>query len=200
MTLQVIPARSGKATHVMAGQTVRIINTFGAEVVHFWAFNAGENTEFMSLEHTRAHMLHVTPRVGDILCSNRRRPILTLLEDTSGGVHDTQIAACDRHPYARSGVHGHHDNCEDNLIAAFKELALIVPEIPAPFNLFMNIPIQADGTLSFEPPVCKPGDYMLFRAEMDVIVVFSACPQDIPPINRQNYIPSEAHFEILLEL
>lgn len=44
----------------------------------------------------------------------------------------------------------------------------------------MNIPVQPDGSLSFEPPVCQPGNYVLLRAELDCVVACSACPQDIP--------------------
>ena len=77
---------------------------------------------------------------GDILRTNRRRPILTLTEDTSGGIHDTLIAACDRYRYAFLGVEGHHDNCTDNLFAGMAALGLVPPEVPSPLNLFMNIP------------------------------------------------------------
>jgi uncharacterized protein YcgI (DUF1989 family) len=61
----------------------------------------------------------------------------------------------------------------------------------------MNIPVQPDGSLSFEPPVSQPGDYVLLRAEMDCVIVFSACPQDMVPINGVACMPTEAHFEIL---
>ena len=53
------------------------------------------------------------------------------------------------------------------------------------------------GRLSFQPPVCKAGDYVLLRAEMDCVVAFSACPQDIVPINGRSCTPTEAHFQIL---
>ena len=61
----------------------------------------------------------------------------------------------------------------------------------------MNIPVKSDGSLSFEPPVCKPGDYLLLRAEMDCIIAFSACPQDIVPINGVDCVPTEAHFQVI---
>ena len=53
------------------------------------------SAEFMSMEHSRAGMQRLIPMVGDTFVTNRRRPILTLVEDTSGGIHDTLIAACD---------------------------------------------------------------------------------------------------------
>ena len=135
--------------------------------------------------------------VGDSLVTNQRRPILTLVEDTSPGVHDTLIAACDRYRYALLGCTTYHDNCTDNLAAALAELRLQTPETPSPWNLFMHIPVQADGSLSFEPPVCKPGDYVLLRAELDCVVAFSACPQDLVPINGVACRPTEAHLEIV---
>ena len=70
-----IPARRGKAAFVSAGQTITVINTHGEQVVDTWAFNRADLAEFMSNEHTRAHSLHMVPRIGDVLRTNRRRPI-----------------------------------------------------------------------------------------------------------------------------
>ena len=191
-----IPARHGKAAFVPAGMVVRVINTHGEQVVDTWAFNRRELGELMSMEHSRAGMLRLIPKVGDALLTNHRRPILTVMEDTSGGVHDTVIAACDRYRYEGLGCTGHHDNCTDNLAAAMQELGLQVPETPSPLNLFMNIPWTAEGTLSFDPPVSTPGCFIRLRAEMDLVIAFSACPQDILPINGRNRQPTEAHFVV----
>ena len=117
-----IPARSGKAVRVTKGQTINVINTHGEQVVDTWAFNAGDLCEFMSMEHTRATILKLIPQVGDTLRTNRRRPILTLREDTSPGVHDTLLAACDDYRYRLLGCNEYHDNCTDNLFAGLQEL------------------------------------------------------------------------------
>jgi uncharacterized protein YcgI (DUF1989 family) len=196
-SLMTIPARKGKAVILQPGQRVKVINTHGQQVVDTWAFNREELTECLSMEHTRATLSRIMARVGDSLVTNRRRPILTLLEDTSPGIHDTLIAACDRYRYELLGCAGYHDNCTDNLAAALAELGLTPPRTPSPWNLFMNIPVHADGSLSFEPPVCKAGDYVVLRAEMACVVAFSACPQDILPINGVACTPTEAHFEVL---
>jgi len=195
-----IPARSGKAAFVSAGQIVTIINTHGEQVVDTWAFNRADLGEFMSNEHTRAHSLHLVPKPGDVLRTNQRRRILTLTEDTSGGIHDTLIAACDRYRYAFLGVESYHDNCTDNLFAGMAELGLVPTEVPSPLNLFMNIPWSPDGTLGFAaPPRPVPGGYVRLRAEMDLVIAFSACPQDILPINGKARKPVEAHFTIANE-
>lgn len=196
-SLLTIPARRGKAVFLKQGQPIRVINTHGQQVIDTWAFNNADLTECMSMEHTRVAVGRIMVRVGDRLVTNRRRPILHLVEDTSPGVHDTLIAACDRYRYALLGCTAYHDNCTDNLAAALAELGLTAPETPSPWNLFMNIPVRADGSLSFEPPVCKPGDYVLLRAEMDCVIAFSACPQDIVPINGVACTPTEAHVALL---
>ena len=192
-----IPARRGKAARLDEGQSVKVINTHGEQVVDAWAFNAEDLSEFMSMEHWRPTVLRIIPEVGDALVTNRRRPILTLTEDTSAGVHDTLMAACDDHRYRLLGCTEYHDNCTDNLYAGMKALGLTPPEVPSPLNLFMNIPVIDGRRLEFREPETRPGGYVTFRAEIDCIVAFSACPQDILPINGKACTPTEAHFQIL---
>jgi uncharacterized protein YcgI (DUF1989 family) len=196
MSLLTIPARRGKAARVRAGQHVRVVNTHGVQVVDTWAFSAADPTEWMAMEASRAWFMKLAAAVGDSFVTNRRRKILTLVEDTSGGRHDTLMAACDVERYGLLGVKGHHDNCRDNLHAALAELGLTVPATPSPLNLFMNIPWTAAGALAWAEPVSTPGSYVRLRAEMDLVIAFSACPQDILPINGVTGKTTEAHFEI----
>lgn len=194
--LKTVPTRGGKAAHVAKGQSIKIINTHGSQVVDTWAFKTGDLTEFMSMEHTRSVLLKLMPEVGDALQTNKRRPILTLVEDSTNGIHDTLLAACNTQRYEQLGVPD-HENCQDNLTAAMAELGLREPETPSPWNVFMNIPWTGAGGLSFEEPETKPGDYILLRAEMDCVVAMSACPQDMVPINGAGCVPTEAHFEVI---
>ena len=195
--LVTIPARRGKAAFVAKGQSVRVINTHGQQVVDTWAFSRDDLTEFMSMEHSRTSLGRIMPELGQAMVTNRRRPILTLVDDTSGGIHDTLLAACDRYRYELLGCEEYHDNCTDNLGAAMAELGLVAPETPSPWNLFMNIPVARDGSVGFEPPVSTAGDYITLRAEMDCVVAFSACPQDMVPINGVDCVPTEAHFQVI---
>jgi uncharacterized protein YcgI (DUF1989 family) len=195
MSLERIPPRSGRAVRLKAGQSIRIVNTHGHQVVDTWAFADPDLGEFLSMEHMRAFIDRLVPRVGDRLVTNRRRPILTLFEDTSPGIHDTIIAACDIYRYQGLGVAHYHDNCADNLRSGLAALGLTPPETPSPLNLWMNIPVAADGSIDWLEPASKPGDYVVLRAEMDCVMAFSACPQDIIRINAG--APTEAHFEVL---
>ena len=192
-----IPARKGKAVQLRAGQRIKVINSRGQQVVDTWAFAANDIREFMSMEHSRVALGHLIPAPGDTLVTNRRRPILTLVEDTSGGIHDTLFAACDRWRYEALGSREYHDNCTDNLWAALAELGLEPPETPAPLNLFMNIPVVDGNRVEIRPPVSAPGSYVTLRAEIGCTIAFSACPQDLLPVNGLQMRPTEAHFEVL---
>ncbi len=192
-----VPARRGKAARLDKGQTVKVINTHGLQVVDTWAFNADDLNEHMSMEHWRPTVQKIIPEVGDAMVTNKHRPILTLTEDTSSGIHDTLMAACDSYRYGLLGCTEYHDNCTDNLHAAMRQLGLNAPETPSPLNLFMNIPVSNGRELSFCEPENKPGDYVCLRADLDCIVAFSTCPQDILPINGKAGIPTEVHFEII---
>src|SRR5438128_12318121 len=94
-----IPARRGKAARLRRGQRVRVIISTGQQVVDTWAFNAEDLREFMSMEHSRVAIGRIIPAIGDALVTNRRPPILTLVEDTSGGINDTLFALCARWTY-----------------------------------------------------------------------------------------------------
>lgn len=191
-----IPARFGKAAPMRRGQAIRVVNTHGTQVLDTWAFRAGYMAEYMSMEQTRSVNSAIYPRVGQAMVTNRRRPILTWLEDTSPGVHDTMLCCCTREIYEELGVSGYHRNCEDNLHEALGELGLTAPCTPGPLNLFMNTPVVEGGKIVRRAPESRPGDHVTLRAEMDLVIVFSACPQDITVINGDEAQPRDAAFHI----
>ena len=61
----------------------------------------------------------------------------------------------------------------------------------------MNIPVVDGNRVEIRPPVSTPGSYVSLHAEADCIVAFSACPQDVVPVNGLALEPTEAHFEVL---
>jgi len=148
------------------------------------------------MHHLHTALNSIFPKNGDTLVSNHRQPMLTIMDDTFAGVHDTVIASCDHARYQQLGCTDYHDNCADNLRMAMMAIGYTAPIIPAPFNLWMNIPVANDGSIQWLPPVSKPGDQMVFRAQMDVIAVMSACPQDITPVNGSDCVPTELHFTV----
>jgi len=191
-----VPPRCGVAVRLAEGQKLAIINTHGTQVCDFWAYNAEDLDEHLSMEHVHTALGTIFPKAGCGLVTNRRRVILDFEDDTSPGVHDTVIAACDHHRYRQLGCTDYHDNCTDNLRMALIAIGQRAPAIPAPFNLWMNIPVAKDGSIRWLPTVSKPGDRLTFCARLQCIAVLSACPQDLMPINGDAGQPTELHFEV----
>jgi uncharacterized protein len=190
-----IPAREGRAVKVARGQALKIINTFGTQVVDFWAFNAADLGTYLSMQHTRATLSRLTPHAGDILVDNWREPMLCFESDTSPGVHDTVIPPCDPARYVKLGCAEGHASCAGNLRWALEHLDLTAPPCPASFNLWMNIPVLPSGDLEWRETVAKPGDSVVFRALVDCVMVMSACPQDVIRINSGR--PVSAQYALL---
>ena len=191
-----LEARSGIAVRLLEGERLTIVNPTGHQVCDFFAFAADDMSEHLSMAHLHTALGSVFPKVGDPLISNLRQPLLVLTEDSSPGVHDTIIACCDHARYRELGCEAYHDNCADNLRMALMAIGLKAPLIPAPFNIWMNVPIGADGSTHFAPPVARPGDRVTFRAEADVIAVMSACPQDMTPVNGEGGAPGPLEFRV----
>jgi uncharacterized protein YcgI (DUF1989 family) len=191
-----VPARQGRAVRVARGQRLTVLNPRGTQVCDFWAFVDGALHECLSMQHLRASIERLVPQPGDTLVSNRRRPLLAFVEDTSPGVHDTLIAACDLPRYRQLGASGYHDSCSDNLRMAMKAIGCAVGDVPSPFNVWMNTPPDAQGRIAWLPPVSKAGDRVVFEALIDVVCAMSACPQDLLPINGADCAPSELAFRV----
>lgn len=191
-----LKARRGTLIDVARGRRLKIVNTYGSQVLDTWAIAAADPAEHMSMEHTRSYISKLTPAAGDPLVTDRYRPILRLVEDTSPGVHDTLMCSCSKEIYARMGVVGYHDNCEDNLHETLRAHGLALPHTPCPLNLFMNYPVT-EGRITREPPVTRPGDHVVLEAMMDARVIISCCPQDLTPINGVARRPTDAHALIL---
>jgi uncharacterized protein YcgI (DUF1989 family) len=184
-----IPAREGHAVRMHAGDRVRVIDPEGGQVADVFAFCADNISEYHSAEHTRVYVNRLFPRVGQQFVTNRRRPILTLEADTTVGIHDMLCAACDPSRYAGLGVEGWHASCQENLQKAMTALGHERIEIPQPINVFMNIPVLEDSEIGWEPAPKKPGDSITLRAELDIVLAVSACPQDLVSINAGNPTP-----------
>jgi uncharacterized protein YcgI (DUF1989 family) len=183
-THMVVPAGAGGAVWVRHGEHLRIVDIEGAQVGDLFAFAAADPGEYLSASHTRTSTSRLFPRIGEQFMTNSRRPILTLVADTSPGVHDMLIAACDPERYRMLGVPG-HACCIDNVHNALAQIGLTVDAVPQPVNVFMNIPVGAEGDLRWLPAVSRPGDAVTFAATMDCVVVLSACPMDLNAINGE---------------
>jgi uncharacterized protein YcgI (DUF1989 family) len=192
----VVPAGEGRAVRVAAGRGFRVVDLEGGQVGDLFACVDGPVAEWMSAEHTRPSIGRLFPLPGDVVRSNRRRPMARLEEDRSPGRHDTLYAACDPARYELLGVTGPHRSCAGNLLEAMRELGAPGDEggfppgvVPQPFNLFMDVEVEPDGGLLVRPASSVPGDAVTFRALVDLVVVVSSCPMDVVAIGTGGITP-----------
>ena len=194
-----IPARSGVALKLKEGETIKVINTHGKQVIDFWALNASDPSESLSMAHTHGTICKLIPSVGDTFYSNMSQPMMTLSEDTTPGAHDTLVSACDAGRYKLLGVEGYHPSCTDNYSIALRRSGLVGEDVssrvpPPPLNLFMDVPISEGGVLEFTVPTSEAGQFVCLKMMMDVIVIMSACPMDLRATN--NWKPTDCHYTI----
>ncbi|HZS90554.1 MAG TPA: urea carboxylase-associated family protein [Chloroflexota bacterium] len=187
-----VPARQGRSFEVHGGQTIRVIDVQGQQVCDFWAFRVGNIREYVSASHTRIACGRVWLARGDALVSNLRTPLLTLVDGQEG--HDLLAPCCDPERYRRDyGLEG-HANCRENLFGAMKPYGLEYELVPDPVNLFERTRLGPDGEMEVVEPTTRAGDFALLRAEVDLIVAVSACPQDQNPCNGFN--PTDIMIEV----
>lgn len=169
--------------HVPSGRTIKVINTLGGQVVDAWFFAADDPTEFASMSHSRASMRTIRPAVGSTFVTNRREPLVTLVADSTPGIHDMTMPPCDSWRYRQLGAPGHR-NCADNLRSALLAAGHEPMELlPDPLNLFQNSPVGAGGGITFLESPAPAGSFVGLRAHRDLVAYLSVCPMDIMPIN-----------------
>lgn len=174
-----VPGYSGLAVGVKRGSLVRVTDICGAQIGDLFALSEANHLEYLSAAVTRAVIWRLFPRVGESFYTNLRRPILSFLEDTSPGIHDMLFAPCDQLLFEELGYKGAHPNCRDNYLSAVAKAGVKHTVVPDPVNIFENTPARSDGTLVANLTPTKPGDYVTFRAEMDILFVLTACSCDI---------------------
>ncbi|UVI39323.1 urea carboxylase-associated family protein [Qipengyuania spongiae] len=172
---QRIEPRSGVAVELNEGDYLTIFDPEGMQVSDLVAVARHDAREIISNGRTFDYEETTRLTSGSRLWSNRSNPMLRIVEDTVG-THDFLLTPCSKatfeHFYPDQPV---HRGCFGNLAEALAPYGVEPDAIPTAFNVFMNVPLKADGSLSVEPPVSKPGDFIRLRAEMDLVVGLTAC-------------------------
>lgn len=189
----VIPAGEPYLCEVKAGQTIRLLDLEGNQAVDTLFYSAASPRERYDAQRTLRRQGNAYLSTGSVLYSNLGNVLLTIVADTCGR-HDTLGGACAQESntvrYALDKRHMH--SCRDNfLCACLHDGRLDKRDISANINFFMNVPVTADGTLTFEDGISAAGKYVELVAHMDVIVLISNCPQLNNPCNGWNPTPAE---------
>jgi urea carboxylase-associated protein 1 len=184
---EVIPARGRIAFEMYAGQVCRIVDVEGQQVADFICFDLHDHEDKLSVNNTGLMNKTIFITTGHALYSTRATKLMTIIDDTCG-VHDLIAGSCSEGTNrVRYGVRG-TPNCRANFELALAPYRIPLREVPYSFNIFMNVPVTREKTEIIEP-VSKPGDYIDLKAERDLLVAISNCPQERNPCNAFNPTP-----------
>jgi uncharacterized protein YcgI (DUF1989 family) len=167
--------QTGTAFPLDRGQLLRVIDLEGEQVADLTTFGRPDAAEWLSSGRSIDYANKIYLTIGDLLYSNRSRPMLTIIADDVGR-HDFLLTPCS--PETFQIIYRdekYHPSCFENLATNLKAFGVTPDAVPTTFNIFMNVEIDPNGELSILPPKSKPGDSITFRAEMDLIVGLTAC-------------------------
>ncbi|HEX9246545.1 MAG TPA: urea carboxylase-associated family protein [bacterium] len=182
---EIIPPRGGTAFTMRAGQVCRVVDLEGKQVADFICFHLRDFVDKLSPENTQLLNGTLLLTTGHHLYSTKATQLMTITADTCG-VHDLISGSCSEYTNAfRYGVRG-TPNCRSNFERALRPYGIPLAEIPYSFNIFMNTPISAGGATGIQEPKSKPGDYLDLRANIDLLIAISNCPQERNPCNGWN--------------
>jgi uncharacterized protein YcgI (DUF1989 family) len=171
--------QTGAAFEIRRGELLRIIDPQGEQVSDLISFARADPAEWLSSGRTidYANTIYVT--AGHVLYSNRSNPMWTIIEDTVGR-HDFLLTPCSPETFAIIyKTTGHHPSCFANLARHLAPYGIAPDTIPTTLNLFMNVDVLSSGELRILPPRSLAGDYVVLRAEMDLIVGATACSAEL---------------------
>ena len=173
---EVIPPRSGTAFRLDRGQSLTVIDLEGEQVSDLVAFGATDFAEAISSGRSLDYASKLYLTTADAIYSNRSNVMLRIIEDKVGR-HDFLLTPCSRDTFRIIyGDKDPHCGCFGNLEAALAPFGIVGDQIPVAFNCFMNVVVQpSTGAFTVEAPLSRGGDFVRFRAEMDLIIGLTAC-------------------------
>ena len=187
--------QSGIGVEVRRGELLRIIDPEGEQVSDVVSFASADRAEWLSSGRTIDYANTIYLTTGHVLYSNRSRPMWTIVEDTVGR-HDLLLTPCSPETFTiLYGTTGHHPSCFENLVRHLAAYGIPPDAIPTTFNVFMNVDVLPSGELRILPPRSRAGDYVVLRAEMDLIVGITACSAELSNNGRFKPIDVEIHSE-----
>jgi len=188
-----IVKQTGMAFKLKKGQKLKVIDPLGKQVSDMVLFNADDLREKISSGKTLDFEETILITKGNYLWSNRSNKMMKILEDTNGR-NDFLLAPCSPETFEIIyDYEGYHPSCFENLYTNLKPYGIKPDDVPTAFNVFMNVQFAPDGKLSVLPPLSKAEDYVLFEAQMNLVVALTACSDE--ESNGGSFKP--IHYEIL---
>jgi uncharacterized protein YcgI (DUF1989 family) len=174
ITIKIEPCSAKALPLVRQGQQVKVVDIKGGQVADFIVFNSHDPRERLSQSHTivfNGQKLEL--RKGCSLYSTEQNKMMTIIEDTCER-HDIIHPPCSRKILRDYLLDGDRNGCEESLKQEMQRQGIDTALLPCPFNIFQNTVLDGYQVL-VEPPISKPGDFVILRADMDCIVIVSSC-------------------------
>lgn len=188
-----IKPQSGAAFTLKKGQKLKVIDPKGSQVSDMVLFNAEDTREKISSGKTLDFEESILITHGNYLWSNRSRKMMKILEDTNGR-NDFLLAPCSPETFQiMYNNPEYHPSCFENLYTNLAPFGIKPDDIPTAFNIFMNVVFDETGKLQVLPPTSVAHDFVLFEAEMDLIIGLTACSAE--DSNGGTFKP--IHYEII---
>jgi uncharacterized protein YcgI (DUF1989 family) len=174
-----IPPQSGIGFSLQQGQLLKVIDPKGEQVSDLMAFSEIDKNEWLSSGRTFDYNDTIYLTTNNILYSNRSNPMFTIVEDKVG-VHDFLLTPCSPEMFRKLyKIESYHPSCFENLAKNLAPFGIHEDRISTAFNIFMNVPVKANGKIKVEPPLSRAGDYIILKAEMNLIVALTACSAEL---------------------
>lgn len=188
-----IQPRTGIALTLAEGQTLKVIDPTGEQVADMLAFSAEDHAEAISSGRSIDYAGKLFLSTGDMIYSNRSRVMLRIIEDTVGR-HDFLLTPCSSATFRIIyGDERPHRGCQGNFEQVLEPHGISGDQIPVAFNIFMNVAVDGEsGTITVKPPRSNASDFIVFKAEMDLLVALTAC--SAPQSNNGSFKPID--FEV----
>ncbi|MFJ8816466.1 urea amidolyase associated protein UAAP2 [Amycolatopsis thermoflava] len=175
---------------IPAGGTFRIVDLHGNQAVDTLFYDAADIDNRYSAMDTVREQGRAYLTTGTRLLSVNLDVLATITADTCGR-HDTLGGACAQESnVVRYGKHTRHQHaCRETFLRYGAQVGIGARQLGHNINFFMNVPLTAEGGLTFEDGLSAPGKYVEVRAERDLYVLISNCPQLNNPCNGWNPTP-----------
>lgn len=191
----VIPPKGLTAFEMTAGQHLRVEDLRGKQPADLLCYRLDDLSERFWAAHTAKLNETIYVTKGHALYSDRARPMMTIVEDTCG-VNDVICGSCSYDlDVVRYGQDRAKPGCMQNFLQAVRPWGLGWNDLAMCFNIFLRYPVEESGyvTINKEAP-SVPGDYMDLRADMDLLIAISNCPQENNPCTGFN--PTELRIAV----
>jgi len=175
--LERLTPQTGTGFRLAAGDTLWVVDPFGGQVSDLFCFAEADQAEWLSSGRTIDYANKLYPTTGDVLYSNRSRPMLTIVDDTCGR-HDFLLTPCSQETFDLLYPEfegAYHPSCFENLYTNMAQFGVLPDQITTTFNIFMNVWTDHTGELHIDPPTSQAGARCVLRAEMDLVVGLTAC-------------------------